>query len=164
MAQWKLTLNGDYEVSDEGQIKRIKPGRGMAVVGKILAPNPLNGGHLTVSCWDASQKKRVRVLIHVLVAEAFLGPCPDGMEVNHKDENPRNNCVSNLEYLTHADNIRHGYRNKRGAKHPHSKLTDSDVAENRRLRSSGVTGVELAKRYGVSQQTICNAYKGRVYS
>lgn len=51
-------------------------------------------------------------LVHRLVAYAFLGkPENDEMTVNHKDGNRLNNCVDNLEWLSRADNIRHGFQN-----------------------------------------------------
>jgi hypothetical protein len=40
------------------------------------------------------------------VADAFLGPCPRGLEVNHKDQQKHHNHADNLEYLTHRENTR----------------------------------------------------------
>lgn len=64
--------------------------------------------------------------IHVLVAAAFIGPCPEGKEVDHDDGNPENNAVTNLKYKTKSDNaldmIRHGTHNmarKTHCKHGH---------------------------------------------
>lgn len=45
--------------------------------------------------------------IHELVALAFIGPRPKGMVVHHRDGNTFNNHVSNLEYCTHAQNIKY---------------------------------------------------------
>lgn len=57
--------------------------------------------------------KRKNLAIHRLVAIAFLNN-PDGLpQVNHKDENPSNNDVSNLEWITPGDNIRYGTRTQR---------------------------------------------------
>ena len=44
--------------------------------------------------------------VHRLVAKAFLGECPEGLEVDHIDNNSINNDISNLQYITGADNRR----------------------------------------------------------
>lgn len=46
-------------------------------------------------------------LIHSLVAEAALGPRPEGLVINHKDGVKHNNHPNNLEYCTIAENIQH---------------------------------------------------------
>ena len=57
--------------------------------------------------------KRHPVAVHRLVAKHFL-PNPNNYDcVNHKDENPRNNCVSNLEWCTHSYNRKYGTCEKR---------------------------------------------------
>lgn len=48
-------------------------------------------------------------LVARLVAITFLGNPPEGFTVNHKDGNRMNNAVDNLEWLSRADNIRHGF-------------------------------------------------------
>lgn len=50
-------------------------------------------------------------LVHRLVAEAFI-PNPDNLpQVNHKDEDPSNNCVDNLEWCSASYNVNYGSRN-----------------------------------------------------
>lgn len=51
--------------------------------------------------------------VHELVAEAFIGPRPSGMVVDHIDRNPRNNAPSNLRYVSVADNTRNSKLRKR---------------------------------------------------
>ena len=50
-----------------------------------------------------------------MVAQAFI-PNPDNLpQVNHKDEDKSNNCVSNLEWITPKDNCNYGTRNRKVA-------------------------------------------------
>lgn len=65
---------------------------------------------LRVDLWNEKGHKTLSV--HRLVAVAFLGDPPEEkMTVNHKDGNRQNNKVDNLEWLSLADNIRHGFKN-----------------------------------------------------
>ena len=71
------------------------------------------------------------VFVHRLVVKAFISDIPQGMEVNHKDGNKRNNRVDNLEIVTHKENMVHsryvlghdssGMRGKFGKEHHLSK-------------------------------------------
>ncbi|MGY2132709.1 HNH endonuclease signature motif containing protein [Hymenobacter sp. HD11105] len=60
---------------------------------------------------DTGREWRVRV--HRLVAQRFLYPVPGKNHVNHKDGNKHNNRVSNLEWCTNRENVRHAYALKR---------------------------------------------------
>lgn len=42
--------------------------------------------------------------VHTLVMEAFEGPPPDGQQVHHIDGDPKNNALSNLEYVDADEN------------------------------------------------------------
>lgn len=55
--------------------------------------------------------------IHSLIAEAFLGPRPEGYDIDHIDGDKSNNHPSNLEYVTHKENMRRYYKTN-----PHKKL------------------------------------------
>lgn len=103
-----------YEVSACGQVKRIAPastpdgrGHGGTRLGRVLKPAQTSSGYLTVSLFVRG--KSTPTLVHRLVTAAFLGPRPDGHEVNHRDGDKRNNVVANLEYVTRAQNVRHAF-------------------------------------------------------
>ena len=95
---WKQILEyPNYSVSDEGMIMNIKTGR-------ILKTNR-SKGYDYVSLRNDKEVKRIRV--HRVVASAFI-PNPYNLPtVNHKDLNKQNNNVSNLEWMSYADNNRH---------------------------------------------------------
>lgn len=86
-----------YEVSDDGLI-RTKP--------RILKPYPNRvAGHLYVTL-----PNRKRMLVHRAVALAFLENPAQKRCVNHKNGNPSDNRLENLEWATHSENNRHAYR------------------------------------------------------
>lgn len=53
--------------------------------------------------------ERYNFYVHKLVTEVFLGPCPEKYQVNHKDSNPLNNNIENLEYMTASENVQYSY-------------------------------------------------------
>ena len=58
--------------------------------------------------------------------EAVVGPIPDGLEINHIDEDKKNNAPGNLEAVTHVENVRHGTgisRMKKGHHKPVNQYT-----------------------------------------
>lgn len=67
-----------------------------------LNPRACRQGYLYVDlCLDGV---RTRKYVHAVVASAFLGPIPNGKQVDHIDDNKLNNCPSNLQYLTPEEN------------------------------------------------------------
>lgn len=101
--EWKpvVGLEGHYEVSNLGRVRSARTKR-----GKVTGRN--DRGYTIVRLWRDGKPKAYSV--HRMVARAFLGPCPDGHEVNHKDGKRNNAAVENLEYLTHSDNMLHAYK------------------------------------------------------
>lgn len=148
-----------YAVSDQGRVRSWTERGG----GKLLAQRARRNhlGKITdyqVSLGRGGYSKR----IHRLVLEAFIGPCPGGMEACHNDGDPANNRLGNLRWDTHKSNmsdaISHGtHRNPPthyGEKHPNARLTDQQVEEIRALGDISGKSVSLGKKYGVSYQTI----------
>ena len=109
---------GKYEVSNFGRVRsldRMVPGKfpGMYanVRGKILTEIKNKSGYLRVNLCNENGAKAS--FVHRLVAMAFVDGYEKGLEVNHKDENPQNNCASNLEWCTPLYNSNYGKRNAR---------------------------------------------------
>lgn len=105
---------GLYEVSDLGRVKSLhRPRlRGGFWPERILRPGPQRKGYLTVSLCDRfGQRKSSRV--HRLVLAAFVGPCPNGMDVLHRNDVPGDNRLVNLYYGTRSENQRDALANGR---------------------------------------------------
>ena len=60
--------------------------------------------------------------VHRLVADAYLVKPDESYEVNHKDQNRENNCVNNLEWVSHKDNINYSDHNERMGKAHRKKV------------------------------------------
>jgi hypothetical protein len=95
----------NYKISNLGNVMNT-------VTGKVLKGQNNGRGYLFVSLYDENHKCK-QIMIHRLVANAFI-PNPDNLpQVNHIDECKHNNCVENLEWITSVDNINHGTHNER---------------------------------------------------
>lgn len=147
---------GKYRISNLGDVYSFHSNR-------LLKPWDDGLGYERV---DLSKNGVVETFqIHRLVAEHFIpNDNPNILiEVNHKDLNPSNNKVDNLEWCTHKDNIRHAGRNgkmaRKGNRNNH-KLSKSDVLEIRQRIKSGMSVIEIAQSYGVCDQTIYNIKNG----
>jgi NUMOD4 motif/HNH endonuclease len=86
-----------YEASDLGRVRSLRRN------GLILKPSYSNtGGYALVLLYSAGHGSGQ--YIHRLVATAFIGPCPDGMETRHRDNDPTNNALTNLIWGTSGEN------------------------------------------------------------
>ena len=117
--RWKPVTGyeGIYEVSNHGRVRSVdrtitcSDGRVRRHKGKSLSTPLMQQGGYPHVCFYIQGKSKVHA-VHPLVAEAFIGPRPEGMEVCHYDGNPANNHVDNLRYDTPSENafdkVRHG--------------------------------------------------------
>lgn len=149
-----------YRVGSDGSVMSClerSGGKGRRIVGtkwRRLKESPEKTGHMHVTLYPGRKK----VWVHRLVLEAFVGPCPDGMECCHRDGDPSNNRTTNLRWGTKQSNAddreRHG-NTFRGERVFGSKLTAGEVKDIRRRHSHGeATLIVLASQYGVTKANI----------
>lgn len=124
---WKdvVGYEGLYRVSNNGKIKSLAKWCGTHMKEEcIKTPSKNAFGHLLINLWKNNKPKSF--LVHRLVLEAFIGPCPAGMECRHfPDRNPENNNLENLSWGTReqnqADRVFHNTSNL-GRKRPDISL------------------------------------------
>lgn len=116
--KWEPIPNweGYYSVSNLGRVRshdRVvmrSNGRRQFWAGKIMSGRPTGSGHHKVQLRMNGYYEEH--LIHRLVMLVFVGPCPEGQEVCHKNGNGVDNRLSNLRYGTRSQNqldrVRHG--------------------------------------------------------
>lgn len=109
MERWLPVSGHDdfYEVSSLGKVRSFSriTSNNKPIPSTTLKPClDKNGYERVVLCVD---NIRAYGIVHRLVAVAFLEHDPVRSFVNHKDGNPRNNCVDNLEWVTGSENVQH---------------------------------------------------------
>lgn len=100
---------GKYEVSNLGNVRSLNY-NGTGEI-KLLKQYICHNRYEQVNLYKNGKPKHH--LVHRLVARAFIPNPNNYKEVNHKDENPANNNVNNLEWCTREYNNNYGTRNKR---------------------------------------------------
>lgn len=161
--EWKPIKDTDglYLVSDDGKVFSVRSNR-------LLKPQLSNVGYWRVELNIDGEAKKYA--IHRLVAEAFI-PNPNNYPIiNHKDEDPTNNHVSNLEWCTHKYNSNYGSINEkkflnrtpcRGESNPQSKPIYQFDLEGNLIRKYGSSG-EAARVTGFSANCIAKCAKGEL--
>jgi hypothetical protein len=151
-----------YWVSDSGEVYSDKRSQ-----RKRLSEEIIRCGYVRINIQKNSSQ--IGVLLHRLVADAFLEKPDWATEINHIDGNKRNNCASNLEWSTRSNNLKHAFKNgllksMRGSVNKASKLTEESVKKiKNRLRNENNVGLcpLIAKEYGVTKEAIYSIRDGK---
>jgi hypothetical protein len=131
---------------------------------KILSPLVINSGYQTVTLIKAGVYNERRT-VHRLIAFTFL-PNPRNLpEVNHKNGNKLDNRLDNLEWISTVGNRVHAIETGlriplKGEQAGRSKLTESQVMEIHKLYSEGISTIEIAVKYGISNKHVDTISKG----
>lgn len=172
--QWKPIrgFTGLYEVSDLGRVRslsrltRIHNGFRQHT-GRILKPALDKDNYLYIGL----HKNGVQTtcLVHRLVGRAFLSNPEHKPRINHiKSNETWNNRVSNLEWATAQEDAdwrvaqnRQAHVRVRGSKNGHANLTEAEVKQMRRLRSSGLSTYALARMFGTARSNVSMIVRGK---
>lgn len=152
-----------YEASSLGSIRslaHVTP-HGHRRQSTVLSQHLAKDGYCVVTLLQGCKKRPYRV--HLLVAEAFLGPRPEGADVRHGPGGQQDNSAANLSYGTRAENeqdkkrdgtFNHG-GSKTGEENQNAVLTTEKVLQLRKLRAAyGYSQKELAEHFGITQATV----------
>ncbi len=143
-------FEGLYQVSDAGVVRSLervvlnKRGKPQKYPAKTLQFDLTSvGRHRVVLSKD---HKRYQLSLHRVVAEAFIPNPHNKPDINHIDNNPLNNCVENLEWCTHSENMLHAqkqgrlFANQSKAGKTAGKIASAKVVDNAVAMLSKVYG------------------------
>lgn len=156
----------NYLASRDGQIMSIARGK-----PRIMKQRLDRYGYAMIR---AGRNRRLKV--HRAVCLAFNGPCPEGLECAHLDDDKTNNSADNLVWATRLENMVHrfgevssrvrkptpkGPGQPRGERHGRARLSAQQVIAIRDSIKSGVTQRALAEQFGVARRTIGSIAEGK---
>lgn len=158
-----------YEVSNHGRLRRSKRGP-RTRPGLLNKPGIDKDGYFKyVLCCDNRRSYR---FAHRLTYETFVGPIPDGQQINHKNGNKQDNRLANLEAVTPSQNTLHGFRvlGRKPVLNPHqgstngrAKLSESQAREVFRLRALGWSQQRIANEFGIDQTNVSRILLGKAW-
>lgn len=142
---------GLYQVSNLGRIKSFHYHKEKEILNLTKCKK-----YLQIKLSKNSITKIYKV--HRLVLEAFVGPCPEGMQCRHLDNNPINNNINNIEWSTHKINMQDRIKYKTTNTFIYEngcKLNKTKARLIKNLLNSGkLTQKEIANQFNISQQTV----------
>lgn len=160
---WKdiCGYEGLYQVSNCGRVKSFRKWKRASCPEEYVLKHSLNnGGYHFVTLYTGGGRKKI--LVHRLVAEAFI-PNPDGLpHINHIDEDKGNNRADNLEWCTPQ------YNNCYGTAKFRKMLTLGSPVEQRlingELLATYRTSTIAQSITGISRKVICACIRGEIQS
>ena len=143
----------NYEVSNLGRVRNIESGR-------VLKPQLHKNGYLRHGLYENNKQKFL--LLHRIIATAFIDNPEEKPQVNHIDENKTNNDLSNLEWCTARENAIHGTRIKRFSEKNFKKVIQLDLNDN--VLNVFESIKQAGQETGVSRSNISSCCNGKLKS
>ncbi|MGG0793148.1 NUMOD4 domain-containing protein [Brevibacillus laterosporus] len=165
--EWKpiLGYEGSYEVSNTGRVRSVDrytrtKGKPILKRGVEKTKKEDKDGYYRV--WLSRESKKKSFFVHRLVAIAFLSNPESYPVVNHKDGDKKNNHVTNLEWCSHAHNVKHAF--SLGLRVPHCGGTSKPVAKMHPVTEEVISTYpsisEAARQNGVTTALISYCVNG----
>ena len=145
---WKDIKIENYQISNLGNVRN-------SLSGRLLKSRVNHNGYLRIGLGGHKQQKWF--FVHRLVYETFIGPIPEGMQVNHIDENKTNNRVDNLNLMTPKENTNWGSGIRRGVRKRRKPVTQ--YIGNKPFFSF-FSAFDAEKETGIPYQNISKCCKG----
>lgn len=135
----------DYLISKKGEVYSTK-------TNKFFNPSKTKDGYLKVALRGNGKSYYFRV--HKLVAMTYLDNPNNLPEVNHKDFNRCNNCLENLEWISHNNNIEYSKKSNRfkTEKPLRKAYTFTNVFNGKSFTILGINNV--AKHFGIKADSL----------
>lgn len=150
----------DYEVDTDGNI--------FGKHGKKIKPQLSKDGYYYFNQYLDGKMYHKR--IHRVVCETFISNPEQKEFVNHIDGNKLNNKLTNLEWVTHSENLKHSYNlglhDQKGTKNNRSKLNEQQVKDIRNLFDKKIKkhSTILSQQFGVTRRTVERIIKGELWN
>lgn len=161
--KWKDVkgYEGIYQVSNLGRVKSLdrkvyqknKSNKFQYVTykGKILKSQKQRNGYLIIDLHRNNKTKRK--LVHILVAETWIPNLNSNKYINHKDSNPQNNRIDNLEWCTQSYNVKYAYKNgnkiapnmKKTNQIKNGKIINTYISMTDAERKTGIKSANISK-------------------
>jgi hypothetical protein len=159
-------FENSYEVSNYGKVRsidRIHPNRRGIISGKLLLQGKNKKGYPEVKlCENNKQEARNP---HRLLALAFIPNTNDLPQVNHIDGNKLNNHISNLEWISNSDNMRHAYRLglkcSKGENNSNCKITDNQVTQIKLIYNTGKSSKYISEELDIKLHIVRQIISGK---
>lgn len=152
---------GLYKISSYGRVQSIK-------TEKHISVHKMKTGYFGIRLWKENKTKYFT--IHRLLAIHFIPNPENKREVNHIDSNKANFALTNLEWATPSENMKHAFDSghvknnyQKGFNHKQCKLTPSNVRDILSMRKDGKKLREIAEKFNISNRHASGIVRGITY-